>query len=708
MHPIARYFKLSAIALLVLGLFVARPSVGLGQGTGIPILVVVNDSYGVNPFGRYLGEILRAEGLNAYEVIELGSLTAADLAAHDLTILAETSLTSAQANLLTTYVNNGGRLLAMRPDPQIKGLFGLGDAAGTVTDGYLKIHTAAVWNGAVPGQGLTGETLQIHGTADCYTPTGGAVVLAQLYSNATTATPYPAVIGASSGRAVAFTYDLARNVVYTRQGNPANADLDVDGDEVVRTIDLFQDSGGGAPWVDRDKIPIPQADEQQRLLARLVQQMVGEVRPLPQMWYFPGTAKTVLILTADAHGNPTSAYQNEINSLNARGARATFYLSIAQDPPESQPGSNNDVLDWVAQGHTFGIHPYWYHPDPYPPYDTRNLTEGYNAWDMWFGLQYPHTPKSPTVRNHQVAWEGWTDAAEIAEAHGYRLDTNFYHWGAWLQKADNSWPHGYITGSGQPMKFVRADGHIINLYQQLTQLVDEQLIRPPDWAFENLNAAAAVAVSQQLIDASIEGDYAALMTQFHVDHYSGQTQTWAEGTVEYANSLGVPVWNADRWLSFTETRHDANYNNITWTGATRTLNFDLSAAATSGVSLTTMLPLSYQGNPLESVRVDDSPVSYSTQTIKGVNVAFVTVPAGNHSFEVKYQNSQLPGLSINDVTVTEGNSGTTPAVFTVTLSTVTTQTVSVNYATADGSAVAPGDYSSTSGTLTFTPGQTSR
>ena len=68
----------------------------------------------------------------------------------------------------------------------------------------------------------------------------------------------------------------------------------------------------------------------------------------------------------------------------------------------------------------------------------------------------------------------------------------------------------------------------------------------------------------------------------------------------------------------------------------------------------------------------------------------------------------LPSLSINDVTVTEGNSGTVNAVFTVTLSAASGQTVGVNYATADGTATQPADYTSTSGSLTFTPGQTTR
>jgi ELWxxDGT repeat protein len=67
-----------------------------------------------------------------------------------------------------------------------------------------------------------------------------------------------------------------------------------------------------------------------------------------------------------------------------------------------------------------------------------------------------------------------------------------------------------------------------------------------------------------------------------------------------------------------------------------------------------------------------------------------------------------PALSINDVTVTEGNSGTTTANFTVTLSAASTATVTVAYATANGTALAPSDYASTSGTLTFAPGQTSQ
>lgn len=67
---------------------------------------------------------------------------------------------------------------------------------------------------------------------------------------------------------------------------------------------------------------------------------------------------------------------------------------------------------------------------------------------------------------------------------------------------------------------------------------------------------------------------------------------------------------------------------------------------------------------------------------------------------------ETPTLSMGDVSIREGNSRTSNAVFTVTLSAPSTQAISVNYTTVDGTALADTDYTSGSGVLTFTPGQT--
>jgi uncharacterized repeat protein (TIGR01451 family) len=71
-------------------------------------------------------------------------------------------------------------------------------------------------------------------------------------------------------------------------------------------------------------------------------------------------------------------------------------------------------------------------------------------------------------------------------------------------------------------------------------------------------------------------------------------------------------------------------------------------------------------------------------------------------------NDPPPTLVIDNVTQSEGNAGTTNFNFTVTLSPASGMTVMVNFATANGTATAPADFTATSGTLTFPPGVTTQ
>lgn len=64
-------------------------------------------------------------------------------------------------------------------------------------------------------------------------------------------------------------------------------------------------------------------------------------------------------------------------------------------------------------------------------------------------------------------------------------------------------------------------------------------------------------------------------------------------------------------------------------------------------------------------------------------------------------------LNVGDVIIEEGNSGTTVATITVSLSAPSTAAVQVNYATASGTASLT-DYHAANGTLTFNPGETSK
>jgi hypothetical protein len=67
-----------------------------------------------------------------------------------------------------------------------------------------------------------------------------------------------------------------------------------------------------------------------------------------------------------------------------------------------------------------------------------------------------------------------------------------------------------------------------------------------------------------------------------------------------------------------------------------------------------------------------------------------------------------PTVAVADASVTEGQGATVPVTFELSLSSPSEEPITVDYATADGTGVAPDDYVATSGTLTFAPGETTQ
>jgi hypothetical protein len=168
---------------------------------------------------------------------------------------------------------------------------------------------------------------------------------------------------------------------------------------------------------------------------------------------------------------------------------------------------------------------------------------------------------------------------------------------------------------------------------------------------------------------------------------------------------------------------------VTAQKAVTTTNLSSSAnPSEAGQSVTfTATVSSAAGTPTGTVqfKVDGSSTGIAPVGLNGSGVAaFSTsaLTAGPHAVTADYsgdtnfatrtgtlsggqQVNTLPSISANDVSITEGNSGTTNLVFTITLSQASNLTVTVDYATADGSATtADSDYQAATGTLTFSPG----
>jgi hypothetical protein len=86
----------------------------------------------------------------------------------------------------------------------------------------------------------------------------------------------------------------------------------------------------------------------------------------------------------------------------------------------------------------------------------------------------------------------------------------------------------------------------------------------------------------------------------------------------------------------------------------------------------------------------------------------IAIGDGTGTGTITNNDPPVPHVSVDDISLAEGNSAKN-AVFTVTLTNAAKAAVSVKYATANGTAVAPSDFTAKSPTLlSFAPGQTSK
>jgi probable HAF family extracellular repeat protein len=539
------------------------------------------------------------------------------LASHPVVILAEQIFPATQVAMLTAWVEDGGQLIAMRPAPELAPLLGLAGPAGTLANAYLAIDTAAA-----PGTGLVAETIQFHGTADRYT-LAGASELATLYSDADTVTPHPAVtlhsVGSRGGHAAAFTYDLARSIVYTRQGDPAAAGQERDGGRPTTPGDLFFPG-----WLDVDKIAIPQADEQQRLLANLILMLSG---PLPRFWYFPSGHRAVVTMTADQHGC-------------CAGTSERFETELAAAPPDCSvldwecvrsssyiyPGSGMSEIEallYTAEGFELGVHVNTDCTDWTP----ATLESFFATQLATFSAQFPSLRAPDTLRMHCLAWSDWLSVATTGLAHGIRLDTTYYHWPPWYTEGRP----GFVTGSGLPMRFAAADGTLVDIYQAATQMPDTGQAYPE--------------TAESLLDAALgpEGYFGAFTANAHNDSQI-EHRIIAAQIVAAAQGRGVPVVSGRQLLEWLDARNASSFANLDWSAPV--LSFTLTRAA-GARNLRAMLPTTSSAGWLSALSRDGIPVASSTETVKGISYAVFDAQSGSYvaSYGGDISPPQISGLA---------------------------------------------------------------
>ncbi|MBN2295167.1 MAG: hypothetical protein JXM70_22245 [Pirellulales bacterium] len=627
----------SSLRLACLAIFLLVPSLATSEtASWKPVLVVTDKSNTVNPLSNYLPEIMRAEGLVAFDQVDRSAaksmpVVASRLAAYQTVILAEMKLDDAEAELLRQYVRGGGMLIAMRPDARLDDLFGvrMGEPRKEELLQYFVVVEDPPKDSRLPaGLGIVAEFLQYHGQAINYT-LAGARPLAFLSEHGRQPSTSPAVTihNFGKGHAVAFAFDLARSVVLMRQGNPQWKDSEGDGIIQYRPMDMFHRKDG-RKYIDLNRLTIPQADETQRMFANIILSLSD--KPLPRMWYLPKTHKTLMVNTGDAESLHETQIDPVLDECAKHGGFYSVYLRNGTTSPGIEKTTSQKEAAWRKAGHEVGVHVWAGGAEGKGAVEA--LDKAYEKIVGDLKKKFGHV--SRTARNHTIDWTGWADMAAIEAKHGTGMDTNYYHY---FSTENNRKTNGYFNGTGLPQRFSDAQGRILPIYQATTQWPDEW------FADKKLTVAQTVAIMKSMFEAAQNGYYSAFVNNIHPPRFNNGdsiTPKWPGEIWKYCKEKGIPSWSAEMLLNFLEARDAARFENLDWQIDTNQeksrLTFDFHTPK-PGQDLTVMIPSDWSGRKLDSLSVDGKPVEFKSAKIKGIGYVMFNTNQPHAKIEADYK-----------------------------------------------------------------------
>jgi len=591
------------------------------KSTTPPILVLSTNT----GFGSYICEILKTEGFNEFKSDSLAdvNISLRYLKQFDIVILGKTVLTQTQKTMFLEYVEEGGGLIAFIPDNKLCGLFGIENTTGTVNEGYI-----AVDPNAEQGIGISTNRVQFHGIANRHTLHGGKEI-ATLFSDKTSVSGFPGIVtnNYGKGHTVAFLYNFPQSIVLTRQGNPLFAGMEKDGILGQRGMDLFTDS-----WVDTSNSTINQADEQMVLLSHCIENMLADKKPLPRLWYFPDTLKCLVTLTNDGEYKSEKDFEPQFRDVDSLGAKMSLYI-IGVDKVSSAW-----VNKWTRRGFEIAGHPDDTKEAANPTWNRMDsaLRTRRNEIYSSYGL-----PMRTNV-NHWFVWCGknaddkqeFGAEARLEEKNGIELDINYAHYDMKSNQGEHylgplGTDQGNFTGSGLVMKFADSRGKIINVFQQLNAVYDQEYN-------ESHDPGGFFNCFKGLMDRSLNNEvYSFISVKSHNDEYYFSRSPLMK-MLTYARQNKIPVWTELNLLDFLKMKDEAVFSGFDWSNDQ--LTFKLSSSIKNSNGLTFLLPVKHENKIIRQIIVNAEERKFEKMTIKGFEYALITIfPGNDYNISIKYQ-----------------------------------------------------------------------
>jgi len=508
-----------------------------------PILVVRPDDA---PQHAFAGEILRSEGIYFFEEACAQSPDFECWRRAGLIVLLSGSYEASLAQWLVDYVQQGGKLLAFRPEGALAE--GLGLSAGpAMPNSRVRVRT---------GQGLpeAPEDLLCPGhTSNGLVGKGES--LAQLLS--THGQPAGDAITAQAmglGKTVSLAYDPVEICIMLRHGW---ADYDKPPGVAYhgpRSIWAFK----GLECLYSKRVPI--GDVHADIVRTLVFDLLADLGVLPRLWHLPQGAKSLFLLKGDGCGEQGVDF--EIALAEKHGAKLSFYR-----PRHSRyPGTL--MHEWAQRGHAIA-----------PEFDITSVTHPVtmatvNA-EVIKGIRDVVEDHAQSFRAecdldfHTVCFHGcqWVGLPQVqmVEENDWWMITSFISFYPGMQKEG----YGiYTIPSFMPMRYYDQEGGLCEQIYAPAAWDESQSLGEPCPRQAGMSTEEYVAEFERVMTESVERHHLPHVVNFHPSYlvmdpsharYSGAA---AEGSLSVCERLRVPSPNLEDWCKFIRDRWSVNLTEL--------------------------------------------------------------------------------------------------------------------------------------------------
>jgi hypothetical protein len=303
------------------------------------------------------------------------------------------------------------------------------------------------------------------------------------------------------------------------------------------------------------------------------------------------------------------SYDSVLSVVERYGGRFTLYL--LEEHHHLIDSTDHQCLR--DRGHAFGQH-----VDLPMQATVEDARDEVSRSISQFEDVYDYRPL--TNRGHLLVWPGWTDTAEILASCGVRMDQNFIP-RRFLQ-------HGYLNGSGLPVKFVREDGVLLDLFEQNTHITDDGSVDPDKFLVGTSNRQEVLGVALRMLEDCAQRFHGVFQAAFHPQLTVTRALWLLEPLLERCREEGIPMVSGDDWVRFNDARRHVHIEDIGFEEDTGSFRCHVSSKlAVDG--LTIMLPAVIDGARLTTLDVDGSTANFAVKRLKGTLYALFALNLGN-------------------------------------------------------------------------------